>query len=143
MNLSTATTIDPRSGLIRLSLAQCRRLHLEHLTSGLDEDAHGIRVCGSRTTFTGYTEWVSTTHPCVTLGWAWRVDAWWGRLRCVRVGAPFGNLLIVDRSGCDYTWRRNLAALAGLVDALAWCESASAAVSRRCVEKSNSLRRGG
>lgn len=119
------------SGLLRLSLAQCRRLRLAHLVSGLDEESPGERLCGSATSLRGYTEWVSLDEPSVTLGWDWQLLAEGGTARCVRVGQPFSNVLLVDAQGVDFDAERNLDALAGLVDSLPWSGATRDAVSRR------------
>ncbi len=131
MTSTSRACIDRQSGLLHLSLAECSGLQLRHVVSGIDEDVSDPARCGSVAAVSGYTEWISVDDPRVTLGWDWRLEAANGKPRCVRVGPPFSNVVLTDATGCDYDWASNLQALGQLVDALAWSETTSAAVSDR------------
>lgn len=111
-------------GLLRLSIEELLCLPIEHLLSGLDAPDHAsaLRVCGSETEISGYTEWVSISRPAVSIGWDWKLQ-----LRCYnrsvawqRVGKPRTNVMLVYASGADTGWARNLELLSTVVDALPW-----------------------
>ncbi len=103
---ATATALSA-DGLIRLTYAQFLRVPLEHLCSGLDEDAGhtcGFAEGAYATTIAGYTEWVSVRRPpqpVVTIGWSWAMVGTRGGARCVPVDMPGHNLMFVDSRGCD------------------------------------------
>lgn len=118
-------------GLVRLSLAQLRALRLRHLMSGLDEAPEPPSRCGAPASLRGYTEWIGTDDAPVTLGWDWEIEAEHGSARCVRIGPPFSNLVLVDDAGVEVDWSTNLRELASLIDGMAWSGVISAAVSSR------------
>jgi hypothetical protein len=107
-------------------------LPFTHLVSGLDEPSDDVvATCGSSTTISGYTEWVASTDPPVTVGWDWVVDAANQGTRWVRVGPPRSNVLLIDSAERPYDWAKNEAVLATVVDAIPWQEQARTAVARR------------
>lgn len=121
-------------GLIRLTVDQLLSTRLEHLVSGVDMDASASRaVCGTRTSLSGYTEWVSTRDPTISIGWDWRVQILGIGMRWIRVGLPRSNLMLMQDSGRDTTWNGNLEILGTVVDALAWREVLPQVVAARYV----------
>ncbi len=125
------TPHDAGDGLVRLSLAQLRALRLRHLLSGLDEAPEQPTRCGAPASLRGYTEWIGTDGTPVTLGWDWQFESGPGDARCVRVGQPFSNLVLVDDAGIEVDWSTNLRELAALIDGLSWSGVISEAVSSR------------
>jgi hypothetical protein len=122
---------DP-DGFLRMSLEEVLSLPFTHLVSGLDEPpADAVATCGSRTTISGYTEWVASTDPPVTVGWDWVVDAAGQARRWMRVGPPRSNVLLVDSTEYPYDWTKNEAILGTVVDAIPWQEQARRAVAQR------------
>jgi hypothetical protein len=115
-------------GFVRLTLDDVLSVPFRHLVSGLDS-AHATS-CGTSTTISGYTEWVSATHPTITVGWDWVIAAEGGGA-WRRVGLPRSNLMLVDPARRDYAWDRNLAVLATVVDAIPWQDEARCAISQR------------
>ena len=111
-------------GLLRLSIDELLSLPIEHLISGLDGPEHGplARVCGSETVISGYTEWVSTSFPAVSIGWDWELQLLWHDRPFAwrRLGQPRTNVMLVYAAGGDTGWARNLELLSTVVDALPW-----------------------
>lgn len=89
-------------------------------------------ACGTLTSLSGYTEWISTKTPMISIGWDWclQVSVTTG-VRWIRVGLPRSNLLLTHDSGYDTTWHGNLEILGTIVDALAWREALPAVVASR------------
>ncbi|HZX27654.1 MAG TPA: DUF4902 domain-containing protein, partial [Telluria sp.] len=86
-------------GLVVLTPAELAATAFLHLLSGVDDDRPADPDHGATsTTITGYTEWLSTTEPVVTLGWDWQLSARDGLLQLCRIGPPRSNLEIDDSS---------------------------------------------
>jgi hypothetical protein len=117
-------------GFVRLTLDDVLSVPFKHLLSGLDEDAAPL-PCGTSTTISGYTEWISDTQPKITVGWDWIVAPDGSGSYWRRIGLPRSNLLLVDTARNDYAWDRNLVVLATVVDAIPWQEQARTAVVER------------
>jgi hypothetical protein len=117
-------------GFIRLTLDAVLSVPFKHLVSGLDDDPDAS-PCGTCTTISGYTEWVSDSQPKITVGWDWVLDPADGALRWRRVGLPRSNLLLVDTARNDYAWDRNLVVLATVVDAIPWQDHARSFIDER------------
>jgi len=121
-------------GYVRLTLATLQATPFTHLLSGLDDDQPGnLRQGESTSTISGYTEWVSSTIPAITLGWDWRVEALRGKLKYRRTSPPRGNLMLVDSRNHDLGSDRTLSLLEVEVDALNWQEETAKAISARYV----------
>ncbi len=110
-------------GLIRLTVDQLLSTPLEHLVSGVDLDASARHAaCGTPTSLSGYTEWISTQDPTISIGWDWHLQTLAAGVRWVRVGLPRSNLMLTQDTGADTSWYGNLEILGTVVDALAWRE---------------------
>ncbi|MES2948474.1 MAG: DUF4902 domain-containing protein [Pseudomonadota bacterium] len=110
-------------GLIRLTVDQLLSTPLKHLVSGVDMDgSYPATACGTQTSLSGYTEWVSTKDPTISIGWDWCLQVSVTGVRWVRVGLPRSNLMLTQDSGYDTSWHSNLEILGTVVDALAWRE---------------------
>lgn len=110
-------------GLIRLTVDQLLSTRLEHLVSGVDPEPHRVpAACGTQTSLSGYTEWISTRDPTISIGWDWRLQTLACGVRWVRVGLPRSNLMLTQDTGADTSWHGNLEILGTIVDALAWRE---------------------
>ena len=121
-------------GLIRLTVDQLLSTPLEHLVSGVDLDANGtVAACGSETSLSGYTEWVSAQDPTISIGWDWRFQTLVAGVCWIRVGLPRSNLMLMQDSGRDTSWQGNLEILGTVVDALAWREILPQVVAARYV----------
>ena len=108
-------------GYVRLTLESLRATPLRHLLSGLDEDTPVLSWEGA--TFgpiTGYTEWVSTTTPTITLGWDWRLDVSKGRPRYERLGPPRSNVMLIDAQRHDFGPNRTEVMIEAFIDSFAW-----------------------
>ena len=110
-------------GLIRLTVDQLLSTPLEHLVSGVDLDPNTVpAACGTQTSLSGYTEWISSRDPAISIGWDWRLQPLASGVRWVRVGLPRSNLMLTQDTGADTSWQGNLEILGTVVDALAWRE---------------------
>ncbi len=110
---------------IRLTLETFFATRLVHLLSGLDDDKpihFHSREGASLTNFSGYTEWLSTTTPTLTLGWDWRLDVSQGHPIYVRLGAPRSNIMLVDTGAHDLGPSKTLVLLEEGITSLAWQE---------------------
>ena len=118
-------------GLIRLSIDELLSMPIVHLISGVDmEDAHN-KVCGQETSISGYTEWVSSSTPPVSIGWDWCIMPSASHPHWIRVGAPRSNVMLVYATGDDAGWSKNLEILSTVVDALPWREQIPQVVAAR------------
>lgn len=108
-------------GYIRLSFTELKRVQLEHLISGLDDDeVVGTFEGASRALITGYTEWLSTGSPKITLGWDWEMVMVQGGVGLRRIGAPRSNLMLQDGSGNDLGYEKSLLLIELYVDEMSW-----------------------
>lgn len=124
-------TISPDS-YIRLSLAELGTLAFVHLVSGLDEDRPACTgESAAPTAITGYTEWLSTDTPALSIGWDWVMDVADGVMRLNRHGEPRSNCMLVDAEGRDLGHSASIAALAGFVDTMRWQADAAAQIAMR------------
>ena len=120
------------AGSVRLSLDALLSIPLVHFASGLDEEERvDLTRDGKQTVISGYTEWVSTTQPIVSLGWDWQLDPLLGAPWIARSSPPRTNIQLLDDQMREVEWRRAQIALAGVVDALSWQEPTQAAIASR------------
>ncbi len=117
-------------GFLRLPLRAIRPSQMRHILSGLDDDLSGAQ-CGAATAISGYTEWISTFEPTVSLGWDWSLEWRDGRMRCVRTGLPRTNVMLVDEAFRDIGWTQSLGILADVVDSFGWSDKTELAVAER------------
>lgn len=117
-------------GMIRLTVDQLLSTPLVHLVSGVDMEIPAP-VCGTQTSLSGYTEWISTKAPLISIGWDWCLQVSVTGARWIRVGLPRSNLMLTHDTGHDTTWHGNLEILGTIVDALAWREVLPTAVASR------------
>ena len=75
-------------------------------------------VCG----ISGYTEWISSTTPAISIGWDWRLDVTQGRPRYVLEGFPRSNLMFQDAERRDLGPIRTATVLKAALDTLSWQE---------------------
>jgi hypothetical protein len=119
-------------GYVRLTHDTLLAIPLQHLLSGLDEDAPaGACEGASLAPISGYTEWVSTTTPAITLGWDWQLDLAQGRPRYARLGAPRTNVMLVDTHETDLGRAKTAMFLELAIDALPWQEEVSRSIAAR------------
>lgn len=110
-------------GLVRLSLDSLRAIPFIHLLSGLDEHDAGTPLsceAASLDPISGYTEWVSTTSPVITLGWDWWLDVSTTPLIYTRMGSPRNNVMLVDAQHHDLGMRKTDAELERLIASWPW-----------------------
>ena len=122
-------------GLVRLTIEILRTIPFAHLLSGLDEhDGLSPSFEGaSLGPISGYTEWVSTTSPMITLGWDWWLDASAMPLIYTHVGEPRSNVMLVDVQHRDQGRRKTDATLETLISMLPWQAAVAEHISSRYV----------
>jgi Domain of unknown function (DUF4902) len=122
-----------RDGYIRLLPAAFRVIPLVHLISGLEEEpawvdgAAGAQVSA----IIGYTEWITTESPAITIGWDWQLGASMGSARCTRLGEVRSNVMLLDAEGSDLGPQRSCELLGEVIDARPWSAEVLSAVSIR------------
>ena len=112
-------------GLIRLSISELLATPMQHLVSGVDVELDGASVvghCGSPTTISGYTEWVSSNTPTISIGWDWHIQSGACGSFWARVGLPSSNVLLIETRDNGEDWDKSRNLLATVVDALPWRE---------------------
>lgn len=111
-----------QDGYVRLSSSELLSLSMRHFLSGVDTDpVEHAAECGVQVAITGYTEWVSTSLPAVSIGWDWSLQTVAGAPRYVRDSRPRSNVMLVDAtSGRDVGDEATAACLALWVDQQAW-----------------------
>jgi len=106
---------------IRLTLETFLATQLVHFSSGLDEDKPiSPQEGASFAHISGYTEWLSTTTPTLTIGWDWGLDVSQGQPLYVRLDAPRSNIMLVDAMQYDLGSAKTSVLLEAVIDALAW-----------------------
>jgi hypothetical protein len=113
-------------GYLRLSQAKLRAIPLVHLISGLDMDPAGTlsaSVGATLADIAGFTEWASLTTPALSLGWDWLLEAFDRGVRCLRLGEPRSNIMLVDRHSRDMGHMQTAVALSLVVDEMDWHET--------------------
>jgi hypothetical protein len=108
-------------GYVRLTCETFFNLPLIHLLSGLDEHNQPLCSEGAITTFiSGYTEWLSTTTPVVTLGWDWQLEVLRGEPKCVQVGKPRSNIMLLNDCQQDLGPAKTATLIKTKIDQLTW-----------------------
>lgn len=119
-------------GLVRISIAELLCTPIAHLISGVDlDEAADPCACGKETWICGYTEWVSSSAPAISIGWDWCIAPSTSPPRWKRIGAPRSNVMLLSASGDDAGWSKNLDLLSTVVDALPWREQIPLALAVR------------
>ena len=119
-------------GFLRLPLDNVLSSRIIHIASGLDNERNiDTKSCGRVTSISGYTEWVSASKPAISLGWDWCLEERYGEVRCVRIGLPRSNVMLIDSKSRDYGWTRNLEILATVVDSISWAEHTRRVIAER------------
>ena len=110
-----------KDGYVRLTLSTLQNTPFVHLVSGLDEDDHGLdSPRADACVISGYTEWISSTIPAITIGWDWRLDVSRDGPRYVSVGLPRSNVMLLDADHRDLGPTRTDILLKVVVDAIRW-----------------------
>lgn len=102
-------------------------LHLCHFISGLDDELSEPPLKdGCAISISGYTEWLSSTMPLISVGWDWHLDLATGTPVYVRDGLPRTNLMAFDSASTeDMGDQKTGHLLATLIDHLGWQEAIS------------------
>jgi hypothetical protein len=122
-----------RDGYLRVTGDKLQQVRLEHLLSGLDDEAPGSMTRGvgaAVATLAGFTEWVGDRKPVVSVGWDWRAADRHGAPRYLRVGPPRSNLMLVDARGCDLGFEFTSVHVGCWLDQQCWQESVALFLSK-------------
>lgn len=120
-------------GYVRLTLATLRNTSLTHFISGLDEEYIDPkrRQHDGLGEISGYTEWVSTAEPVITIGWDWHLMVSGQKFQYDRVCPPRSNLMLVDRDNGDLGPAQTQMLLGDMLDTIDWQREAFNAISER------------
>lgn len=132
-SVRTGTQTVSLDGYVRLSPASLMALSLRHFLSGLDDDI-GLNAAddGTQALICGYTEWLSTSAPAVTIGWDWHLDLTGGCPRYVRTGCPRSNIMLIDEvNGGDLGHDETSASIILKIDQSGWEDSVQKHISMR------------
>lgn len=117
-------------GLIHLSMNELLSTPLVHFFSHVDHEiTTPIEQCGTVMPISGYTEWINTSHPTVSIGWDWFLKISHTGFQWTRFGPPRTNLVLLDEHAIAFDWPSNLVELAIVVDRLPWQEQVAQALS--------------
>ncbi|MDO9105758.1 MAG: DUF4902 domain-containing protein [Methylovulum sp.] len=118
---SLIITICP-DGYMRLTFEEFQHIPLVHLMSGLDEDNPALSQEGAVfAEMTGYTEWVSTSTPTISIGWDWTFQfSQAGQFYYKRSGKPRSNLMLVDEQQHDLGQMKSDSLIESVVDRIVW-----------------------
>ena len=121
ITVSPMLTISP-DGYMRLTFEELRQISLVHFISGLDEDNPALLQEGATfSEITGYTEWISTTSPAISIGWDWMLQSSQaGAVYYKRASNPRSNLLLVDAQQRDLGPARTATLIGKVVDEINW-----------------------
>lgn len=117
--LISAITISS-DGYVRLTFDVLQQVPLTHLISGLDEEDNSSFE--SETIITGYTEWISSTSPAISIGWDWMFNysqkngIYYKKMD----SEPRSNIMLIDTQQCDIGHAKTAEQLELLIEKLAW-----------------------
>jgi len=115
-------------GSLLLTSEQLQWLDFRHLLSELDHD-HANRGDGCLTTFSGYTEWTSSSPAVISLGWDWLLEPGATVLRSI--GAPRTNLVLCGPDGAAMPAAAGMLLLQRAIDQLPWQAAVLQHIGRR------------
>jgi hypothetical protein len=121
-----------QDGYVRLDCKALQEIELIHLVSALDDDPSDILQCGSTTgVISGFTEWISTTRPVLSVGWDWIIGSSNGHAQYMMVGKPRSNIMLVNDQSRDLGIDVTADLLIERLDRLFWQEATSSAITSR------------
>ena len=121
-----------KDGYVRMTPADFNNIPLEHFMSGLDEDhVTSHHVSTDACTISGYTEWISTISPVITIGWDWLIDVTHGRPHYLLVGFPRSNVMFRNAAARDLGHIRTAALLKDAITTIHWQVETAKAISVR------------
>lgn len=115
---SAASEVSGLVGVLQISEDQLNSLSLEHLASGLYEQAGSLS--DSVTEITGFTEWVGSAALPVSIGWDWVITHTDNQTQLQLQGQPFSNLRIEGEAGKAISYEKGLEKLEGKIGSLDW-----------------------
>lgn len=108
-------------GYVRLNFQALESVEFVHLMSRLDEDSDDTDASSTDLcVISGYTEWISTTAPAITIGWDWQLEVSQVEPQYVSVGLPRSNIMLLDGEQRDLGPDRTGTLVKIIVDSLRW-----------------------
>ncbi|PNS08163.1 DUF4902 domain-containing protein [Solilutibacter silvestris] len=122
-----------QDGYVKLYLRNFRGIRMEHFVSGLEEDAHEKTPMegASVSTIEGYTEWVSTSVPVISLGWDWIFDPMRIPSMLVRQNSLRTNVMFLDNDGAEVGPFKTAVLLEAVLECFGWQETVLDAIENR------------
>lgn len=117
---------------VRLTYAQFQALCLQHLISGVDEDApEQAQHAATPTAITGYTEWISSEQPMLTIGWDWQILPHDRGVLLRRESEPRSNVMLQSPAREDLGVEKTIVLLETIVDSFDWQSKTLAHITNR------------
>lgn len=121
IRVNTSEIVPSADGYVRLTLDTLLTIRFSHLISGVYEDTSISAGEGASFSVTyGYTEWVSTAKPLLSLGWNWRLGVSQGPIQYSRMDCPYSNIMLVDERLHDLGAAKTAALLESIIDLMHW-----------------------
>lgn len=119
--VSTNCAIPLEDGYVRLTFKDFLATPILHLSSGLDLETGDSPQSGATATdISGYTKWVSTTEPFMTIAWNWQLDFSRPQPALSRLEGAGSNIMLLDTHNNDLGYNTSLHALTSFIDTLPW-----------------------
>ena len=122
-------------GYIRLTFEELQKVLLVHLISNIDDNITELsKETVDFSKVTGYTEWISTTTPVISVGWDWAIN-----LSSTiegnyykRSGQPRSNLMLIDDKNCDLGSSNTKSLVGKVVDKIVWESKIEDCIRKQC-----------
>lgn len=111
-----------QNGSIHLKREQLVLIDFHHIHSGLvePETFKLLSHYDQPSTINGYTEWITKTEPCITLGWDWELRISEQNVNFTIVGYPYSNIQLINHSNQSLPPLENQNLLRKFIQHLNW-----------------------
>lgn len=109
-------------GYVRLTIEDLKKMLITHLVSDLDDNIlEFLKEDTGFSQITGYTEWVSTGVPTISMGWDWIIKFSGAEGKCCkRVGGQRSNIILINEEGCDLGFSMTNSIIENFIDNMNW-----------------------
>lgn len=111
-----------REGILQILDTDIFKLGFIHLDSGVyQEQISSKSFKTNKTQITGYTEWLSTMTPTITLSWDWMLCPY-SRPQLQKTGAFYSNLRLLEKNGKPLSEKHTERTLDELINRIEWSQ---------------------
>jgi hypothetical protein len=116
-------------GYVRLTVDHLNHTQMVHFFSALDDD-HPEQLTPHvlPSPVSGYTEWVSSGNPTLSIGWDWRMYTQDRQMICELIDTPRSNIMLINAEGQDLGDRETRRLLIQHIASLNWQPAAVSAI---------------